>query len=70
VKRLGLAIRSNPYIAVAILSGFVAILSIVGVITTSAAALAQAALSIILGVSLAISAVTTRQAIRKLRGRP
>ena len=70
MKRLALAVRANPYIAVATLSGTVAILSVVGIIGATAAALAQASLSILLGVSLAVSAVTTRQAIRKLRGKP
>lgn len=70
MKRLALAVRKNPYIAVATLSGTVAILSVVGIIGATAAALAQASLSILLGVSLAVSAVTTRQAIRKLRGKP
>lgn len=76
MTRLVAAVRANPYIVAAILSGAVAILAVVGIITATAAALAQGALSILLGVALAASAVTTRKAIRRRaaliseRGRP
>jgi hypothetical protein len=65
LTRLLEAVRANPYIATATLSGAVAIAAAVGVIDSTAAALAQGALSILLGVSLAVSAVTTRAAIRR-----
>ena len=65
MSRLIEAVRRNPYIVTATLSGAVCILAVVGVISTATATFAQGVLSIVLGMALAATTLQTDKAIRR-----
>lgn len=69
IHRLFAAIRANPYIVTAVLSGVVTLLGVFGLLPFLVETL-QGSLSVALGIALAVSAMSTRTAIRKLRGKP